>query len=549
MGSSTNVLQSMVRHPRGQPNNDSGIINNSTISTNIHANNVCNINISNSRDNVDNFQVGIDIKVCLLNCCGLKTKTLANDFEYFINNYDIICLSETKLDQLDIVTFGEFNEYFKCRKGARRSSGGIAVLVKKHLSKLITLLNNEDDFTLWFKMENIIGGKSSLFCIAYIPPDNSSYSSIDLFDVIEYQYMQFEHMSDYFFLFGDFNARTGTVCDYNELNGHIADSLLIEEDDKDIITLMSKYSIPLDRTSEDKVLNKYGKRFIELCSNLGILIMNGRCGKDVNIGKCTCDGRSVVDYVVCSPELFDYCEKFEVLDFDCLLSDKHCPIIFNLYQSYSATSVGNENVDDRTDGLSKNIMSLKWSPEKCSLFRSHIGHCQINAIINTIDKGMYDGMSQSSLNTIVSEIGDLFRESAKNSDIMKISNKKTKLTKRKLPKKPWFNSKCEIRRSNYFKCKNKYNKFGSEVNHINMKISFKLYRKSLRNEYVLYHKDLNSRLKKLKNTNPKQYWKLLISNDNSKTVSKLNFNELSKYFEILNKDDPIMNSTENVFFN
>jgi len=160
----------MVRHPRGQPNNDSGIINNSTISTNIHANNVCNININNSRDNVDNFQVGIDIKFCLLNCCGLKTKTLANDFEYFINNYDIICLSETKLDQLDIVTFGQFNEYFKCRKGARRSSGGIAVLVKKHLSKLITLLNNEDDFTLWFKMENIIGGKSSLFCIAYIPP-------------------------------------------------------------------------------------------------------------------------------------------------------------------------------------------------------------------------------------------------------------------------------------------------------------------------------------------------------------------------------------------
>ena len=82
----------------------------------------------------------------------------------------------------------------KCHKGARRSSGGVTLSVKKHLSNCITILNNEDDFSLWFKIENVIGGNSTICCITYIPPENSRYSTIELFDVIEYQYMQYEHI-------------------------------------------------------------------------------------------------------------------------------------------------------------------------------------------------------------------------------------------------------------------------------------------------------------------------------------------------------------------
>ena len=74
-------------------------------------------------------------------------------------------------------------------KGARRSSGGVTLSVKKHLSNCITILNNEDDFSLWVKIENVIGGNSTICYITYIPPENSRYSTIELFDVIEYQYM------------------------------------------------------------------------------------------------------------------------------------------------------------------------------------------------------------------------------------------------------------------------------------------------------------------------------------------------------------------------
>lgn len=42
--------------------------------------------------------------------------------------------------------------------------------------------------------------------------------------------------------------------------------------------------------------------------NIGLLIVNGRAGKDVNVGMCTCKGVSVVDYAIASPFIFSHLE-------------------------------------------------------------------------------------------------------------------------------------------------------------------------------------------------------------------------------------------------
>ena len=150
--------------------------------------------------------------------------------------------------------------------------------------------------------------------------------------------MQYEHMAAY--LLGDLNARTGVECDYIDVNRHIVETLSIDEycNDTDITNILLRNDIPLNRVSQDKVINKYGKRFVEMCSNIGILIMNGRCSDDYKGGKCTCDSKSVVDYVACSPELFNHCRptRFEVLDYDSLISDKHCPVIFNFSHNHDS---------------------------------------------------------------------------------------------------------------------------------------------------------------------------------------------------------------------
>jgi len=47
--------------------------------------------------------------------------------------------------------------------------------------------------------------------------------------------------------------------------------------------------LPLARFSQDSNnVNNYGRRLLELCRSTGILTANGRCGKDIYIGKNTC---------------------------------------------------------------------------------------------------------------------------------------------------------------------------------------------------------------------------------------------------------------------
>lgn len=52
---------------------------------------------------------------------------------------------------------------------------------------------------------------------------------------------------------------------------------------------------------------------------------NSRAGQDKNIGKITSKGISLIDYAVCSPELFNI-DDFVVLEMNKMYSDIHCPI-------------------------------------------------------------------------------------------------------------------------------------------------------------------------------------------------------------------------------
>ena len=71
------------------------------------------------------------------------------------------------------------------------------------------------------------------------------------------------------------------------------------------------------RSNEDKVVNGQGKRLIEICKMCNLRVVNGRVGEDRSRGRITYvtdNGESVMDYVLCSPSLFDRIRRFEVLD-------------------------------------------------------------------------------------------------------------------------------------------------------------------------------------------------------------------------------------------
>ena len=65
----------------------------------------------------------------------------------------------------------------------------------------------------------------------------------------------------------------------------------------------------------DKVIDTFGRQLLNLCITLDIHIVNGRCGDDTAIGEYTYiapSGKSVIDYVLMSTDLFDHVDNFYV---------------------------------------------------------------------------------------------------------------------------------------------------------------------------------------------------------------------------------------------
>ena len=125
---------------------------------------------------------------------------------------------------------------------------------------------------------------------------------------------------------GDMNSR---VC--------VTDDILLTDNlDKYIDSVLhDETPILPQRNSKDLVVNRFGKKLIQLCYNTGLVIYNGRTDKDQE-GKftfCSTKGRSVNDYVLVPGEDFNTVKGFEVLEFNGF-SD-HAPLFFKIDMCFS----------------------------------------------------------------------------------------------------------------------------------------------------------------------------------------------------------------------
>ena len=91
-----------------------------------------------------------------INVCGLISKLLYPDFIDFVKAHDIVCIKETKIDELDVpnIKIDGFQFWSKHRNACVRKSGGIGAFVKSELveRKLVTVFNDRRlcDNVLWF---------------------------------------------------------------------------------------------------------------------------------------------------------------------------------------------------------------------------------------------------------------------------------------------------------------------------------------------------------------------------------------------------------------
>ena len=276
--------------------------------------------IANSKNSVNADNV---IKILALNVCNLLTKFRAPEIEEFCNTYDILCFSESKLDQYDEVEIKSFKALPPLnRKNAKRKSGGIIVFVRDFLYENVEVLKSCNENVLWFIVNDNVFEYPVLIGSVYIPPESSTYSNIDIFDVIESDLIKYTSETNCkVCLVGDFNAHTGTKSDFTQINDYVCSSVELDN----IVNIVSLETLGIDvtRYNSDLSVDNYGNRLLQMCQNLELLIANGRLGKDKGIGSLTCKNSTVVDYCILSPELFTHVSAFEVLPFDPMISDIH----------------------------------------------------------------------------------------------------------------------------------------------------------------------------------------------------------------------------------
>ena len=276
------------------------------------------------------------VHMLCLNVCGLRKKLSDGILEQYITNFDIVCLVETKTDYLNENMLPRCFEYLSKEKSDKDKFPfggihGIGVLVRDRISDCISVLKNgKSETILWLHITKKAFGFSFILGVVYIPPENSKYYDISMFDDIATDLIMLKNVYNLpVCLLGDFNARTGAeseLLEYEELidcsNNHF-----IDKSESWVNQPFPSHVISLKRKNCDTVVNNHGHKFLEICKNFNLVITNGRVGTDRHRGDFTCANVSTIDYCAVSSDLIHFLDDFEVDIFDPLLSDKHNPII------------------------------------------------------------------------------------------------------------------------------------------------------------------------------------------------------------------------------
>ena len=226
----------------------------------------------------------------------------------------------------------------------------------------------------------------------YIVPEGSTYLKYDEFNLLYQQIPEVPDDSE-IALCGDFNARTGVTPDFDlHFYGSYAGlNELLPADDRSVnhlISVLWQRNV-LTRASKDKtIINRHGIHLLELCKSTGMLILNGRLGRDKDIGEFTRDdttGKSVVDYVISTPKLFKVVQDFRV--HDKFPESDHRPLSLSLFTA-------------RTMPKCKVTQLVKWKP--------HNEYIWSRGDLHRLTDAMDDLISESYRLSIMDSVASLF---------------------------------------------------------------------------------------------------------------------------------------------
>ena len=464
---------------------------------------------------------------CLaLNVGGVQNKLLHPEFHNLITKYDIICLSETHLSDIEEVKIAGFTSFYKNRQKYKKKSGGLLVLIKDTWTQYVTLYENvnyktkiADDAknyytfvnhdisnqTMIFKVSNPERNIDTLFCSVYIEPSTSKYFNNNVYVDIQNTlgYFHYDHVC----LLGDFNSRTGLQNELLDENAYV---------DK-LSDLESLTEIPR-RKSQDQLTNNMGIELIDLCRTNGYVIVNGRLGNDAGIGKTTCKNVSVVDYAIVSYDLLPNVMDFSVIDFDELFSDVHNPIEIN-FSLQSSDRVPLNHRKKENNLCTNDETFIRWDKSKKNDFTRSLDNDKIKNLETRLDNMLANSsaISKDNINEVIAEVKDILLNSARSLGMVK-NRKKKKLSGNTIKRnfdKPWFDYSCKIKRKQYSRARHrlKKNKENTQLKEYVKQLA-KDYKRHVRKKDREYKHNIASKLRNLKTNDTKAFHDILNNKSN-----------------------------------
>ena len=453
------------------------------------------------------------------------------EFISLIENHDIICVQESKLDDVDCVQINGFTVYTNNRKKITRyRSGGIALIIRNSILSNIEILKNESKLISWMKISKdlLLSNEDVYLGIIYNPPYRSKYAHEDPYLEIQLELDRVCSNKKNILLCGDWNSRTSTLNDYIPVDYFMSDHFgnfdLMNENDE-ILDCLYNNNVPLSRQNPDKTTNVYGYKMLEFCKNNNLFILNGRLGNDTTSSKFTCKDRSCIDYFVSTAFVLDLVDFFSIGDFDPLLSDSHSPVTLHL-------KIRNQCITKSEETNAKLEPEIRlWIDEKGDNYRENLNKEKINEILSTILNMTThkNDINESSINEIVSTIEKLFLDNAKN--VFGVKKNKNNIQENK--HKPWFNLNCKTARNEYHRVRKMYNRNKTIENKNALKTVSKRYKTIMKQSINRFKTERICKLKNLKNAKPKEYWKIINSIDKKEKFSPP-LEDLFSFFKDIN---------------
>ena len=196
------------------------------------------------------------------------------------NNYDILGLYETKLDDLDTVNSPGYNTFVNNRTGnCRIRSGGVLVAVRDNIFNLVIELKCSYENGIWLKLDKeFTRGENSVYYHFYIYPQVVLDIQMKNISML----LRLISLNSVIMMMRDFNACTRTLPDFVQFDKDDIHTMhfdnVVQKYLLDVENL--KPAIQLDRVAQDTGRpTNYGYKLLSLSNNNNLYIANGRSGR------------------------------------------------------------------------------------------------------------------------------------------------------------------------------------------------------------------------------------------------------------------------------